>query len=202
MRPRLVAERDAAVDLPEPAELRRRLARLAGLQQLADMGRGIDRRILAAHRLDHRHPEAVLLTGLAQQLRRAAAAVAEGAIMADDDMRRADRADHDFVDKRFGALLGEGRGRNAGRTADRRRAGRVSRSLTRNGVSRNGSVAGQEHVARVRLEGQHAGRRVRCAREFAQVADQRRMAAVQPVEIAHRQHRAARVRVDWSRDGG
>src|SRR5712671_7043358 len=36
-----VADHDAPVDLPEAAELSRRLARPAAAQQLADMGRGI-----------------------------------------------------------------------------------------------------------------------------------------------------------------
>ena len=51
----------------------------------------------------------------------------------------------------------------------------------------------EEHAARMRLEGQHAGRAARFPRELARLADQHRMAAVQTIEIAHRQHRAARV---------
>src|SRR5271165_5253452 len=81
-----VASRDAAVNFPEPAEQRRRLVRLAGLQQLADVGRGVHRCILAADRLDHGYPEAVLQTLGLQKIGRPAAAVAEGAIPADDDM--------------------------------------------------------------------------------------------------------------------
>src|ERR1700730_1912970 len=52
--PTPVAGGAPSVDLPEPAEERRRLPRLAGFQQLADLGRGIDGRILTAHRLAHR----------------------------------------------------------------------------------------------------------------------------------------------------
>ena len=48
-----------------------------------------------------------------------------------------------------------------------------------------------EDAARVRLEGQHRHRRAARLGERAGLADQRRMALVQPVEIAHRQHRAA-----------
>src|SRR6516165_4779866 len=51
--PAPVAGLDAAVDLPEPAEQCRRLARPARLQQLADLGGGVDRLIGAADRLDH-----------------------------------------------------------------------------------------------------------------------------------------------------
>ena len=50
-----------------------------------------------------------------------------------------------------------------------------------------------EHAARMRLEGQHPGRHAGGAGALARLADQRRVAAMQPVEIAHRQHRAARV---------
>src|SRR2546421_716576 len=94
-----VAFHGPAADLPKAAELRRRLARPAAAQQLADMGRGIGRRIGAAHRLDHRDAELVPVAHLAQQLDRAAAAIAEGAVMADDDMSQPDRAEHDLLDK-------------------------------------------------------------------------------------------------------
>ena len=51
----------------------------------------------------------------------------------------------------------------------------------------------KEHAARMRLEGQHAGRAARFPRELAGPADQHRMPAVQTIEIAHRQDRAGRV---------
>src|ERR1700722_12775304 len=82
----LVAERDAAVDLPEPAELRRRLARLPGLQEFANMGRGIDRRIAATHRLDHGDAESPHRAAFAQHVGRAAPPVTEGAVMPDDNV--------------------------------------------------------------------------------------------------------------------
>ena len=53
--------------------------------------------------------------------------------------------------------------------------------------------SGHEHAARMRLEGQHRGRPAVLPRQVARAADQQRMAAMQPVEIAHRQHRAARM---------
>src|SRR5271167_2956327 len=74
--PAPVAGGDAAVDLPEPAEECRRLARLSGLQQLADMGRGIDCCIPAADRIEHRDAEAVLCTSHAQHIGGPAAAIA------------------------------------------------------------------------------------------------------------------------------
>src|SRR5260370_7894358 len=68
--PASVAGGDPSVDLPEPAEERRGLPRLAGFQQLADLGRGIDGRILAANRLDDGDVEASLPTARAPPLRR------------------------------------------------------------------------------------------------------------------------------------
>ena len=45
----------------------------------------------------------------------------------------------------------------------------------------------------MRLEGEHSGWTVVLPRQFADPADQRRMAAMQAVEIAHRKDRAGRV---------
>src|SRR5581483_5987077 len=103
-----VADRDAAVDLPGAAELGGGLARPALAQQFADMGRGIDRRVGAAHRIDDADAEAVHRPRLLQHRGGAAAAVAEGAVVADDDMADADGGDHDLLDEGFGAFLGEG----------------------------------------------------------------------------------------------
>ena len=52
---------------------------------------------------------------------------------------------------------------------------------------------GEEHAARMRLEGQHAGRAARFSRELAGPPDQHGMAAVQTIEIAQPQDRAGRV---------
>src|SRR5207253_3472513 len=103
-----VAGRDAAVDLPKPAEQHRGLARLAGFQQFADLGRGINRRILAADWLDHGHLETVLQTRGPQKIGRPTATVAERAIPADDNMRGADRSDDDFGDELLGTFLRKG----------------------------------------------------------------------------------------------
>ena len=186
-----VAERDPPVDLPEAAELLGCLARLAVLQQLADMGRGIDR-AAAAHRIDHGDAEAELAADLAQHRRRAAAAVAEGAIVADDDMGDADRPDHHLVDERFGAF----RGKAAVEMLDEEKIRAEPRDLALLDAERGEPErlpAGHEDIARMRLEGQHAGRRAARFGETPGVADQRRMAFVQAIEVAHRQHRAALV---------
>src|SRR5207244_49920 len=97
--PAPVAGGDAPVDLPEAAEECGRLTRLARFQQFADLGRGIDRRIGAADRLEYREAEAVLGAGDAQQLGGPAPAVAKGAVPADDDVAGPDRADDDFGDE-------------------------------------------------------------------------------------------------------
>src|SRR5215472_13166127 len=70
------------------------------------MGRRIDR-VAAAYGIDHGDAEALRRAVLAQHVGRAAPPVAKGAVMPDDDMRSADHLDHDFIDKRFGALPGE-----------------------------------------------------------------------------------------------
>src|SRR5271166_1242759 len=48
-----VANRDAAIDLPEPAEQCRGVARLPCLQRLSNTGRGINDRIVATNGLEH-----------------------------------------------------------------------------------------------------------------------------------------------------
>src|SRR5712691_12241387 len=91
-----VAGRDPPVDLPEPAEERRRLPRLPGFQQLAYLGRGIDGGIFAANRLEHGDAKSMLLTGRAQKSRCPASAVAKGAIPANHDMGGADGVNDHF----------------------------------------------------------------------------------------------------------
>src|SRR5580704_8027064 len=81
-----VAGLDPALNLPRPAQQRSRLARLAGDEQLADLGRGISH---AARPCDRRHDadaETLLLALGFEQLGRAAAAIAEDEIIADHDL--------------------------------------------------------------------------------------------------------------------
>jgi len=187
-----VANRDAAVDFPEPAEERRRFARLAGLQQLADMRRRIDGLILSAYGLDHGHAETVLYARGPQQLGVAAAAVAESGVPADNDVRGADRCNNYVGDEVLGALCRKGDievlheqevdaepRQLALLDAERREAERLG--------------GREEHAARVRLKSQHRSWPALCPREIARVADQYGMSAMQPVEIAHRENRARRM---------
>src|SRR5579864_7490220 len=121
------------------------------------MSRGIDRPA-AAHRVDYADAEAEFVANLAQQRRGAAPPIAEGAVMADDDLGDADGLDHHFLDERFGAFRGEGAiemldkeeidaepGDLALLDAKRRQAERLA--------------AGHEDIAGMRLEGQHRYRR-------------------------------------------
>ena len=59
-----------------------------------------------------------------------------------------------------------------------------------------------EDAARMRLEGQHPGGLPRRLGAVARLADQRRVPQMQPIEIAQRQHRAARVGAIRGWDGG
>ncbi len=134
----------------------------------------------------------MLLTSRAQQIRRTAAAVAKGAVPADDDMRGADRSNDDLGDEVVGAFRRKAEiemldkqqvdaeaGQFALFDAERRQAERLGR--------------GKEHAARMRLEGQHSGWPALRMREVARAADQHRVAAMQAVKIAHRKDRPGRV---------
>ena len=164
----------------------------AGLQKLADLGRGIDDFAGAANRLDHGHAKAALGARGAQQIGRAAAALAEGAVPADDDVRSADRADDDLGDEILGALCGKGEVE----MLHEQQIDAEPRQLALLDAKRGQPERlrrRHEDAARMRLEGQHPSGRLPRPRQVAGPADQQRMAAMHPVEIAHRQHRAARV---------
>jgi hypothetical protein len=156
------------------------------------MGRGIDRRIGAAHRLDNGHAKPVPRPHLAQQFGRAATAVAEGAVMADDNMAEADRAQHDLLDKGFSAPMGEFQIE----MLDEQELDPEPRDLALLDPERGQAerlALRHEDTARVRLEGQDPRRLSDRLGARACRLDQRRMAQMQPVEIAHRQHRATRM---------
>src|SRR5207237_4834507 len=142
--------------------------------------------------LDDGEAEAMPGAHLAQQLWGAAAAVAEGAVMADDDMGQPNRAEHDLLDKGFGALLRETRVE----MLDEQQLDPEPRDLALLDPERGqpiGLAAGHEDAARMRLEGQHAGRLAGGMGALAGRPDQRRVPQMQPVKIAHRQDRAARM---------
>src|SRR5208282_4998548 len=190
--PAPVAGGDAAVDLPKPAEEYRSLARLSGLQQLTDMGRGIDRRVPAADRIEHRDAEAVLCTSRAQHIGGPAAAIAEGTVPADDDMARADRPDDDLGDEVLRTLGGKAEIE----MLDEQQIDAESRQFALLDAERRQPerlARGKEHAARMRLEGQHRDRPALSSRQVADLADHHRMPAMQAVEIAHREDRTTRV---------
>src|SRR5262249_17789901 len=83
--PAPIADRDPTVNFPASAEERRRLARLSSSQQLSDMSRGIDGRVIATHRLEHGHAEPVLLASRAQNFRIATTPVSKGAVPTHND---------------------------------------------------------------------------------------------------------------------
>src|SRR5690242_14619977 len=71
------------------------------------MGRGIGGPIGAVYRRDDGDAKPARRPRIAQQLGRAAPPGAKGAIVADDDVAEADRADQHVVDKRFGTFAGK-----------------------------------------------------------------------------------------------
>ena len=108
------------------------------------------------------------------------------------EARGPDRSDDDFRNEFLGALFREREvevldeqqidaepGQFALLDAERRQSERFGR--------------GKEYAARMRFEGQHAGRAGGLPRKFAGPADQYGMTAVQTIEIPHRQDRAGRV---------
>src|SRR5271168_1033813 len=100
--------------------------------------------------------------------------------MADNHMHRADRTDHDLVDKRFGALLRE----LAVEMLDEHEVDAEPSDLSLLDAKRGQPerlAAGQEDVARMRLEGQHRAWRAACAGETGGLGDQRCVSLVQPV---------------------
>ena len=156
------------------------------------MGRGIDGRVGAAHRFEDADGKTVARPCFTQQLGRAAPAVAEGAVPADDDMSGADRTHDDVGNKILGALGGKAEIE----MLDKKEIDAEPRQfalLDAKGRQPERLGRRKKDAARMRLEGQHRGRPALPAAELARLRDQRRMTLVQPVEIAHRQHRWARM---------
>src|SRR6516165_11418202 len=105
--PAPVAGGDAAVDLPKAAEQCRGLARLPRLQQLADMGRGVDSSVRVADRLENGDAKAVPGALRSQQIWCPAAAIAKRAIPPDDEVAGTDRPDDDLRDEVLCTLGGK-----------------------------------------------------------------------------------------------
>ena len=107
-------------------------------------------------------------------------------------MRSADRADDDFGEKILGALGGKG----AIEMLDKQEINSEPRQFALLDPERGQPkrlARRNEHGSRMRLEGQHGGGPVLLPRHVACARDKQRVAAMQAVEIAHRQDRAARV---------
>ena len=152
----------------------------------ADPARGAD---FAApgHRLDQRHAEAVLATERGQEVGVAGAPVSEAKVEADHHVAHAEPARQHVVHELLGRLahemLVEGEReqladaeflQDAYLGPEWRQAGR--------------RLVGSKHLARMRLEGDHAERRPELSRPLARRLDQRAMAAVDAVEVADRHH--------------
>ena len=165
-----------------------RFADPAGAQRLADAGRGIDL-AFAHHRIEHGDAKALLPALLAQHLDIAAAAGAEGEIVAAHDMARAHALQQHVVDEGVGRQGGEGLVevlRQHGLHAvllQQPEPGRRQGQPERAGV-------GHEEAARMGLEGQRHDRRVQHLGMLGGAVEQRLMAAMHAVEVAQR-HRPA-----------
>src|SRR3954468_23228166 len=138
------------------------------------MSRGIDRAITLAHRLDDSDAETLPGAGILQHFGRAAAAVAEGAIVADHDMAEADRPDHHLPDERFSAPAGEGGVEMLDEQELDAELGDLAFFDPERGQSER-FAPGHEDGARMRLEGQDAGRYAGLPRPLAGILDQRRV---------------------------
>src|SRR6185437_5777328 len=186
----LIAALDPAVDLPEAAEQRRRLARSSGDEVLADAGRGIERAAGGPYGIDDADAEAERRAALGEQRRVAAPLMAEDEIIAHHRMAEAQPADQHLVDEGLGAALGEiaiEMEREQQIDAERLDAPR----LHAEGGQAKGRVLRPEDAARMRLEGEDGRGHAQAARDRTGLADDPLMAEMDAVEVALRDHRAA-----------
>ena len=191
----LVAQLDGAFDFPGMAQKLGRFAHPAGAQRLADAGRGIDL-AFAHHRIEHGDAKALLPALLAQHLDIAAAAGAEGKIVAAHDMARAHALQQHVVDEGVGRQGGKG-------LVEVLRQHRLHAVLFqepqpggRQGQPERTGV-GHEEAARMRLEGEGHDRRVQDLGMLGGPVDQRLVAAMHAVEIAQRHRPALPLRRAW-----
>src|SRR5579875_409141 len=188
----LVADIDAAVDLPGPAQQKRRLARPAGNEMLADLGRRINDAARARDRRHDLHIEAVLAALGLEQFGRAAALVAEDEIVADDDRLGAEARHQNLGDEILGAFLREGlieMEREEEIDAERFEHQRF-RAERRQAKGRQTRL---KHGARMRLEGQHREGRGKLLGQGPRLGQHRLMTEMDTVEIPRGDDRAARV---------
>ena len=157
-------------------------------QGLADAGRGVDL-ALVHHGIEHGDAEASGPGPLAQHLDIAAAARAEGEVVAAHDVARAKSLQQDVVDEGIGRQRGE-RLVEALRQHGLHAVLAQQPDLCRRQGEAEGAGVGHEEAARMRLEGERDQRRAQRARPFAGMRQQRLVAAMHAVEIAER-HGAA-----------
>ena len=192
VRPRRSPAHHVPVDLPEAAEQGGQRRDLAGLEQAPRLARGIDA-LLGAGRLDAGHADAAAGADLGKQRNSAGAAAAEGEVVAHHHVARADARGDNIGDE--GGRLARGEGAVEARNVEDLHAerGEVA-GLEAEGREPEGFVRGGQHLARMRLEGEHGKRRAEGARDARAFLDHRAVAEVDPVEIADGDDRAARVR--------
>ena len=181
---------DHALDRERAGQQARRGRAIAGLERLADAARG-DRLAVLVDRRDRVDREAVGLAEQLQHLDIAAAALAEGEILAGDDAGRADPADQIVGDE-----IGRGdRGELGAEMEDQHRIraglGEQPLALVERGQAEGRQVR-LEEAHRMRIEGRDQHRPPLGAGARHGAAHHRLVALVKSVEIAERDDAAAK----------
>src|SRR5712671_1582645 len=185
-----IAGFDAALDLPEAAEQRRRLTGVSGCKELADARRGVDGALGRRDRTDYGDAEMQIRAARLEQRRRAAPLVAEDEIVADDGVAHAEIADEHGLDEILCALRGEGE-------VEMQREQQIDAErleVPRLGAERRqakGRVVRPENTAGMRLEGEDRVGHGGSTGDSAGLADHRLMAEMDAVEIADGDNRPA-----------
>src|SRR5262249_27103034 len=197
--PARVPPRDPPAHAVGASEHRVRLLEARRAEQVPDP-RGVHGAPVHPHLGDDRHREAEPRAELGQETHRPFAVSAEMEVVADVDLERADaRVDH-LADE----VLGRG-AREVEREAldhddvDPRLLEQLEPLLQRG--EELGRVLGVQHLARVRVEGVDDARAAQRGGARAHRVEDRAVAAVDPVEVPHRQHRTLD-RLPQGRDPG
>ena len=186
-----VARDHVAVQLPMAAENRGQRRDLAGGQQAARPARRMDFRARAGG-LDAGHADAERGAHLGQQRDIARTPAAEREVVTDDDVAGADPRRHHVRDEGRGLASGEG-------AVEPRDVENLDTEVSEvpcldaEGCEPEGLVGRRQHLARVRLEGEHGERRPEGAGDALAFFDDGAVAQVDAVEVADGDHRAPRV---------
>ena len=179
-----------AAQEPAPAEQRRGPLDIALHQRGADR-RGGDRFIRTAIGFHDLDDEAAGFSALAQQSGGTGPAPAEMEVPADHDAAKAETVNEDVVDeglrRRGGEIAVERQHHRAGEPA----FGEKTELYRLVGEAKDRCV-GAEHVAGVRLEGEHRAGPAKPGGQRPGAADHHRVAAVNAVKIADRHHGAGK----------